>query len=192
MTVPFEYQREDVKTIERFNGRTLLAGEPGTGKTFTTLLYASQNAISRIIVVCPASVKYHWETEARTHCNMRSQILHGKKVVNELLLIEDTPTITIVNYDILTAWLSYLQSIKPQLIVVDECHYVADRSTKRTKALQSLCLDVPHIIALSGTPLVNRPAELWPILNIIRPTLFPSFFSFFAMRTSPFNLYLLN
>lgn len=109
---------------------------------------------------------------------MRSQVLHGKKIVNEHLLIEDTPPITIVNYDILAAWLTYLQSIKPQLIVVDECHYVADRSTKRTKALQSLCLDVPHIIALSGTPLVNRPAELWPILNIIRPTLFPSFFSF--------------
>lgn len=184
MTNPFPYQIEDVKRMVEFGGRVLVANEPGTGKTFTTLLYAKRSAFDRIVVVCPASVKRHWAKEGRIHCQYESQILYGKKPKTRTTLL-DTPTLTIVNYDILPGWVSYLKSIRPSLVVVDECHYIANRSARRTGAVQELCDKVNHVVALSGTPLVNRPSELWPTLNILRPDLFPDFLPFAHVYCGP-------
>ena len=64
-------------------------------------------------------------------------------------------------------------------ILVSNCgSYLGNPGTQRTKAIRKLCTEVPQVIALSGTPLVNRPAELWPTLNILRPDLFKSFWPF--------------
>src|SRR6185503_15324595 len=52
------------------------------------------------------------------------------------------------------------------------------RSSLRTRNTRELCRGVDKVIAISGTPLVNRPAELWPILNILRPQDYPYFSRF--------------
>src|SRR5690606_31069967 len=82
------------------------------------------------------------------------------------------------NYDILGPWLPYLLSLEPQLIVVDEVHAIGNPKTKRARNVQTLCAEVPYILGLSGTPFKNRPIELWPILNLLRPDLYPSRWSY--------------
>lgn len=163
--------------MHRMRGRLLLANDMGTGKSLTSLLYANRHPHLRpIVIVCPASLKYNWQSECRKHFNWPSQVLEGTKT-------EELPAcgITIINYDILVPWLDYLYSLNPQLVILDETHYIANRGTKRTRASRMLCEGVPHVIGLSGTPLTNRPVELWPILNILFPEEFPNFFPF-AMR----------
>ena len=82
----------------------------------------------------------------------------------------------------------YLLQLSPQILVVDECHYIKNRSAKRTKKLRTKRMkDIPHRIAISGTPLVNRPAELWPTLNLVRPDLYPSFLLFAFRYCRPFR-----
>lgn len=70
-------------------------------------------------------------------------------------------------------------------MLVSNCHYIANRTTKRYKNTKALCRNVPYRIGVSGTALVNRPAELWPICNILRPDLFPAFHPFAERYCAP-------
>ena len=62
--------------------------------------------------------------------------------------------------------------------LVHNCHYYKSNKAFRTKAIKKLGKGVPHIIALSGTPIVNRPIEAYNAIQLINPDIFPNFFSF--------------
>ena len=66
-------------------------------------------------------------------------------------------------------------------VLVHNCHKLKNSSTIRTKAAKKLAKNVPHIIALSGTPILNRPIEIYNTLYIIDNTLFPSY-RYFAQQ----------
>ena len=76
------------------------------------------------------------------------------------------------------SWLPWLIQIKAQYLIGDEIHYCCNPKAQRTRAMKALSKLIPNMVALSGTPLTNKPAELWPILNMLRPDLYPSFFPF--------------
>jgi SWI/SNF-related matrix-associated actin-dependent regulator of chromatin subfamily A-like protein 1 len=176
-TKPYQFQRQCCAKIEAFNGRALLAAEVGTGKTIVSLLWAKRNPEARpVIVVCPASLKWNWEREALVHFGVRSIVLSGTK--STTIKIDIHCNLIIINYDILKPWMNFLKELKPKLIIIDESSALGNRSTLRTKMVKALCRNVPYVIALSGTPLINRPKELWPTLNIIRPDEYPSFYPF--------------
>jgi SWI/SNF-related matrix-associated actin-dependent regulator of chromatin subfamily A-like protein 1 len=188
MTKPYDFQDEDVTKIIRMGGRSLIAWEMGAGKTFASLLFALRTPTARpIIVICPAGLKWNWLHEVNIHTNLRADVLHGMKV-NERLVSRNSP-ITIVNYDILGGWLDYLKSLSPKLVIIDEATYLSGRTTKRCKHVKELCHKIPHVLALSGTPIISRPADLWPILNVIRPDMFPSFYSYAHTHCSPRRTY---
>lgn len=140
------------------------------------LLWVQKHPEARpVIIVCPASLKWNWEHECKVNIGERSEILEGRKPRKWGL---SRCKILIINYDILADWLPQLLELKPQILIADEIHYCQGRTTQRTKAMKVLARAIPYIIGLSGTPLINRPAELWPGLNMIRPDLFPSFWTF--------------
>lgn len=176
-STPFPYQIQCVQEMEDFNGRALLALPMGSGKSLTALLYLYNHPeISPVIVVCPASIKWVWESEVRKHLGERVEVLEGRTVKTSPILHK--VRIVICNYDILHNWLSFLKALNPQMIIFDESHYLGGRKTLRTSASKELCKGIPKVFALSGTPLINRPAELWPTLNILRPEKWPNFFQF--------------
>lgn len=183
-TKPHTYQRRGAALIEIFEGRALLADEMGLGKSLQALLWAYRNPHVRpIVIVCPATIKINWQRECSMHFGLRAEVLEGRRIPDRGL--RTSQQILIINYDILEAWLPTLRSMKPQLIIVDECHYIGNRSAKRTKAVRKLCRKAPHVVFLSGTPLTNRPAELYPSINIIRPDLYPAFFPFAQRYCKP-------
>ena len=74
------FQKKGVRKITHFGGRALLADEMGLGKTLQTLKWLEENPeIRPAVVVCPASLKWVWQHEARLHLKMRSEILEGTK-----------------------------------------------------------------------------------------------------------------
>lgn len=190
-TKPFPFQLEDVKRIEAFKGKALLALEMGLGKTLCSLLYAYRNKELRpIVIVCPASLKWNWANECSMHFNLRSEILEGIRPPRKGLG-RRSKGIYIINYDILGPWLEFLQELSPTLVILDECHYIKSLKAKRTKYIRYLCKDVKHVLALSGTPLTNRPAELYSVLNLLRPDLYNSAFTFYSnycnLRKTPWG-----
>jgi SWI/SNF-related matrix-associated actin-dependent regulator 1 of chromatin subfamily A len=175
-TKPYVYQLKGVRAIEAFNGRALLADQMGLGKSIQSLLYVYRNPhIKTTIIICPAVLKINWQRECSLHFSWHAEILESNTPKMAQLL---KSRLLIINYEILHSWMDYLIRLNPDLVICDEAQAICNRSSRRSKAVRTLCKDVPHVIALSGTPLTNRPAELWNVLNIIRPDKFPSFFKF--------------
>jgi SWI/SNF-related matrix-associated actin-dependent regulator 1 of chromatin subfamily A len=169
---PFKFQKECIEELERFNGRALLSADMGLGKTLMSL-WSLQKNLSRalpIIVVCPASIKYQWRGEIRRCLEIKAFVAEGRKPTRK----QTNPKVIVINYDILKDWLPWLRSKKPGSVILDECQFISNHNTLRTKAVKALCLGVNHIIALSGTPMMNRPMELFTVLNILKPVTFSS------------------
>jgi len=171
----FPFQKKGVAFLEAKDGRALIADEMGLGKTVQALAYLQLHQEKRpVIIVVPASLKLNWKKEARLWMeNPNVQILSGTNanipIIGEILII---------NYDILPQWVGRLIQIKAQILITDECHYYKNNSANRTKAVKKLGKSIPHVIALSGTPIVNRPVEIFNALSLIDSTVMPSFWKF--------------
>jgi SWI/SNF-related matrix-associated actin-dependent regulator 1 of chromatin subfamily A len=178
MTRPYQFQKEDIHQIQKFGGRALLALDMGLGKTSESLFFIRWFLPQGpTVIVCPASLKWNWALEAKKHTNISTIILEGMKPSRERINVPRDSAV-IVNYDIAGAWLERLQQLKPTLVILDECHMIKSRKAKRYRAVKELCRNVPYLLALSGTPILNRPYEIWTTLNLLRPDLFPSAFHF--------------
>lgn len=176
-TVPRPYQKKGINQIQRWKGVALLADEMGLGKTLQALVWwhRNRNVASPMIVVCPASVKYNWENEIRKHLGKFCTVLEGRGPKRHDPGFRHHCRIFVLNYEILEAWLPWIISLKPKTLVFDEAHYVKNHQTKRSRAVKKLSRICKYVIALSGTPLLSRPSELWSTLNILMPKKYPSF-----------------
>ena len=71
-----------------------------------------------------------------------------------------------------------LNSEDYDMVVLDECHFIKDMATKRTKLVKKLFSPIPKRILLSGTAIKNRTRELFPLLNFIDPKKWENFHYF--------------
>jgi len=180
---PYPFQKEGVLDLEDFlaaHGGALLGDDMGLGKTLQALWLLKREKCGRMfpaLVVCPASVKYNWEHTAFTQIDTRAQVLEGRTPPKGGFK-SAPPQITIINPDILPAWLPHLKRVGFHTLILDECHDYGNPTSQRTKAAIDLSRVIPYRLALSGTPLLNAPGELWPTLYMVRPDEYRSLFSF--------------
>ncbi len=195
MTKLYTYQKKAVLQIQKFKGRALLADEMGLGKTLEVLWWVKRSPKKRpVVVVCPASLKWVWEAEAMKHIKVRATILNGRTPPKKKKITKRRE-LYIINYRILKYWVSYLRRLRPQVLIIDECHYQKSRGADCTQAIERLVkgrkskgkipFRIPHIIAISGTPLTNRPEELFTTLRLIQPKTWNSHFFFVHRYCKP-------
>lgn len=139
------------------NQRVIIADEPRVGKTLPTAMAAMKNLPA--LIVCPAIVKNVWK-EALEKCGYEGEItiIKGKKMAEQF----GGNGIFIINYDLLS---SIKMLGKFETLVLDESHRIKSHTSLRTKACMKLMQRIPRVYALSGTPIPNRPIELWPLLH---------------------------
>lgn len=192
MTELFAYQKVGVELIEKFRGRALLADEMGLGKTIQSLAWYREYLFPEgpAIVVCPAGLKWNWQNEARHHFGLRTEVLEGMRAPRRAGYISRR-SIFVINYEILRnlAWVEFLRGLKPKLIIGDEVQRIQNPLAQQTKAFVALCRKIDHVILLSGTPLTNRPAELFTALSILRPKTYKSAPDFYWKYTQPEKIY---
>lgn len=185
MTEPYKFQKRGVRRMEHFGHRALLADEMGLGKTIQTLWLIKRNKkiLTPAVVVCPATLKWVWEDEAKKHIRWPALVLSGQTPY-DVFSGPYHPNIIIINYDIVQYWEKYIiKKIKPKLLVVEECHYISNRGTrkapiKRTKSVVRIGRKAPHVIGISGTPFMKVPKQLFNIANLIDAETFPSYPAF--------------
>jgi SNF2 family DNA or RNA helicase len=146
--------------------RVFIADEQGLGKTVQALAAIEHDHAFPAIVVCPASLKLNWKREADKWLPGRETVVvSGRKPVDT-----SDADVVVVNYDVVGAHRARLAALKPRALVLDESHYCKNPVAQRTKAVQELTNALPVdslLLALTGTPLVNRPKELVPQLRIL-------------------------
>ncbi len=184
MKLEFEkFQIKGIRLIHKHNGRVILADEMGLGKTIQIMGWWDANDTYPVVVVCPAFVKHHWESEIKRELRKRALVLEGRKPKNYSPWLK--PNIVIINYDILPGWLNFLRRLDPQLVVLDEGQYIKSLEAKRTKAAHALVEDVPHVIIATGTPILSRPMELWSLIHAVNPKILPKFSTYAKKYCNP-------
>ena len=140
--------------------RAILADQPRVGKTLPTASAALDNLPA--LIVCPAIAKPVWlrAVNALGRNNVDVTLVEGRKMAKEV----HSTSVVIVNYDLLPDMEPKLFK-RYQTLVLDESHRIKSHSAKRTKAALKAMKAIPHVYALSGTPIPNRPIELWPLLH---------------------------
>lgn len=191
----YNFQTEDVRRIRDLNGRALLANEVGLGKTITALNYAWKFLPDKppgpVVAVVPSHLKLNWQREALRHLGLRAEVLGGQRVPDGKRPPQDPNQVYIVNYDVLVppnwparaplppdSWAAFLCGLAPRLVILDEAQMVKSPRTARTRACRKLCRRAPHVLLLTGTPLANRPVDLWSLVSLVDPSIFPSFHDF--------------
>jgi len=144
--------------------RCFIADEMGLGKTVQALASVQFEKAYPCLVVCPASLKMNWEREVRMW-------LPGKTVhiVDNKVGVKNADVI-VINYDILSKQKDALGKVGFNSLIFDESHYAKNSSAQRTKALKHLAKSIPStgmVLALTGTPVLNRPVELVSQLEIL-------------------------
>lgn len=157
--------------------RCLLGDGMGLGKT-RQVIEALKLLRVRSVVVCPNYVKGVWGGELRKWGYGGAIYLPKGTKAEE---IPKEATTLIVNYDILHAWADAIIAFAPSVVVFDECHALMSDKSKRSKAAKAIASSAAYVWGLSGTPLTNRPKDLWNILDTVVPRRFGGFFTY-ALR----------
>lgn len=173
---PFPFQRAGIRFAmhvlsELDQQGFLVADEMGLGKTIQGLGIIKLLDLFPFVVICPASLKNNWCREARTWIG-GSRIAHCGRQVFSLTFMgfESLCDGAVVNYNVQTLrkWKSELVTLKPKAIILDEMHNLKNGSAQQTKEVQEIIeLTGAKVIGLSGTPVVNRPAEFWQLAEIL-------------------------
>jgi SNF2 family DNA or RNA helicase len=152
--------------------------DPRTGKTPTVLeairlIGDSNPAPFRTLVVAPASLLYNWENEIRKWLPG-----HGVRIINTPVHLDKygIGEFTIVSKALIHKLLTKLNKLKFDCVIVDEAHYLRNPDTTQSKAVRKL--NMPRRYALTGTPAVNHPTDVFGILSFLQPKRYTGYWPF--------------
>ena len=190
---PFPYQAAGYNFLREADFRGLLADDMGLGKTIQAILaIMAVRKDGPVVVSCPATVKLNWKREIEKWIpGIVVEVLEGRTpkvaldpskvdvyVINHDILAQTGADKTKANPKGLTGWIDQFLAIRIALFVFDEGHKVGNPKSNRGAAAKMIAKEVERVIFLTGTPLPNRPRELFPILNMIDPSAWDNFFSY--------------
>jgi SWI/SNF-related matrix-associated actin-dependent regulator 1 of chromatin subfamily A len=158
----YNFQREGVEFLKE-RKKALLLDEMGLGKTIQTLTAIKElNLIP--LIVCPKSVIPIWLREA-DRLDIPLGTLQKWQPGQGL----------VVNYESLKKvgeWKRF------NVLVLDEAHYIKNPKAKRTKEILTMKSHFDYRFALTGTPILNNPSELYTLLKFINADQGWSFYKF--------------
>ena len=167
------YQRRGaawLQGLSRLGIGGILADDMGVGKSLQAIaLMTSQLTARPHLVVCPTSVVGHWEREiARFAPRLPVLRHHGP---NRPTMPGQFPAATVVvtSYALLRRDASLLARVGWNVVVFDEAQQVKNAASRGARAARELDAEVK--IAMTGTPVENRLAELWAMLDLTNPGL---------------------
>jgi len=170
----FNYQKVGVAFMLKVK-HCILGDEPGLGKTIQSITVCEENKAKKVLVLCPSSLKENWSEEVKLWTNKKSVIITGTPKQREKQWTSNK-NYYIANYELLLRDLETIQKIDWDYIIADEATRISNPKAKSSKAIKRIKAGTR--IALTGTPINNKPDDLWNIADFIRPGELGSFWNF--------------
>lgn len=149
-------------------GRALIGDEMGLGKTIQAIaaaeILAQHFGVSKVLVICPTSLKYQWQSEIARFSGRDSRVISGGRAQRQKDYALDE-FCKITNYEKLQPDLDLIANWAPELVIVDEAQRVKNWNTIAARALKRI--DSPYAVVLTGTPLENKLEELISIVQFV-------------------------
>lgn len=167
----YPHQLTGVEFLAR-RGRAILGDDMGLGKTRQAIVALKESAPDGVfLIVCPASLKLNWAREiSLVDPNARIEVLGvaGHE--------HPQPQWVIVNYDLLARHGSRLRAVPWTGVALDEAHFIKNASQRSSQALKILGVSDDRragvtgprlVFLLTGTPMPNRPRDLFNLLRAV-------------------------
>ena len=194
----FPFQEVAIRYIESLGFRALVGDDMGLGKTPIGIAAALHYKAKKVIVVTRAVALGAWQRAIKTwsdYACLTAQgtrplktrrkdgvitIPKGAATLNDGLRSFDAGVV-LLNYELLTAWQEELLAFEADIVIFDEIHAVKEPKAARSQAAYALMGQCKAVIGLTGTPINNRPLELYHIVHNLQPGKWGEFFNF-ALR----------
>lgn len=162
----------------------------GLGKTLQAIglanLVAQREGIKRILVVTLASLKINWSREIAkwTTFPCECAIAEGAPPTSlDDLFKTPQARILVINYDLLVRWGHLLLASQWSLYVADEAHSL--KNPKAQRSVVGLSINAARKVFLTGSPIDDKPVELWPLISYLQPRHYSDFWDYAQRYCDP-------
>jgi SWI/SNF-related matrix-associated actin-dependent regulator 1 of chromatin subfamily A len=163
----------------------LIADEPGLGKTIQALGVVNYDPTAdNVLVICPASLKLNWEREAKRWLVRDTPVT----VINGTKATFPSEGFVILNYELLSKYRSAIDQVKWDVLIFDESHMLKNDKAARTIAAlgrwnrdpskRTAPIKAKRRLFLTGTPILNKPIEIWTTIHSLDPATWGSWKAF--------------
>ena len=178
--IPYKLRRYQVagvnQIIKKFHCRALLADDMGLGKSLQAITVLRRVKYFPAVICVPAFLKYNWIQELEKFAPELDVFICSGQTPN--LPKKHLFQIYVINYDILQYWVQEFLKIQVQFLVFDESHFLKNKSAKRTKSALKLSQRTSRVLLMTGTPIENKPVEIFFQISLINTGIFPSWLKF--------------
>ena len=149
-------------------GRAVLADDMGLGKTIQGIgvaeLLSRHADISKVLIICPASLKSQWRSEIRRFSDRSVRLVLGSHKERPAQYAGNQ-FFTVCNYEQVLRDILAIEGVAWDLIILDEGQRIKNWEAKTSRIVKAL--KSPFALVLSGTPLENRLDELFSVVEFI-------------------------
>ena len=156
------------------NRTKLLAFDMGCGKTGVAIQAAETVRQQRggrepVVIIAPLFTRATWRNEllamgaiqdASELCCLASRNFDDDMALRSAKYV-------FCHYDVVAAWWSKINLRKPCFVVVDEGHWIKNGRAARSNGTMMVAGTAPYRVILTGTPMSNRPGDLWHLLSVL-------------------------
>ena len=173
----YEFQKDGINFGIQRKGRFLLADEMGVGKSIQAIgvsLLFKENW--PVLIICPSSLKLVWRDEIEKWIpEINKDKINIQVFKSSKDQFKNGEKFYIMSYDLSVKLEQKIKDKNFNFIIADEAHYLKSQDAKRTKCLIPIIQKSKRVLLLTGTPILSKPVELYPLLTMIRPDLFHNF-----------------
>ncbi|MBI9063199.1 MAG: DEAD/DEAH box helicase [Marinilabiliaceae bacterium] len=164
----YDYQKEGIQ-FAATRKSAIIADEMGLGKTIQAIGTALQKkelfGFTKMLVVCPASLKSQWKAEIEKFSDEKAIVIQGVPHEREHLYQHSEATFMIVNYETVLRDQIAIAKAAFDFVILDEAQRVKNFETKTAHAIK--LLNARHTLIITGTPIENKLIDLFSLVAVL-------------------------